>query len=51
MTQNATVKKKNEICKVIIIARFIYESTLIDAFGTTTFAVFRFFKRKLMYGT
>ena len=37
-------KNQNEIYKVIIIAQFIYEGTLINAFGTTTLAVFRFLK-------
>ena len=43
MTQNAPGKKnQNETYKMIIKAQFIYEGTL-NAFGTTTFAVFSFF--------
>ena len=52
MTQSATVKKiKMKYIKINDPYSPVYLWGYINAFSTTTFTVFSFFKRELMYGT
>ena len=50
-TECYSKKSQNKIYKMIIIAQVIYALGYINAFDTTIFTLFTFFKRELMYGT